>query len=1263
MKRIINLASILLIILSIGVLIHVYSTKQSFSGNTLVAKGDVGDFLPYNSFPIDETAYIEIDADDEIFESFTRREKEDQIKDWMLFLLISESGLSEEEISKNIFDFPAIRQGYLAPVSTFEYGETRSCLINESEIIALIPTFNDKEELLTENEINDHLAHIADNHRKNSGEIIPKIIPFYYEIDDIDEAVLITQKNPVKTADLFTSKMGYFEKEVRNLQDMKEVMNKISDVTFVEWKARKLKIGGRKMKSYKYRGIEVEDIAAVWQSEKKIKQEVKAFNDYWDDKLSELNASYSRTTSNFSTKAAYDKDYNQLNEDMSKAWIEKKIVDGSGFSLDPGYDHQGLLQYFKEFQSSLLLFASFNEVEVSESKLYDVEQALRDKNELPLLILMNDIQPGLHESLSEYRYQKSRYDGHLDGTEVGMVLFYTDLIAKLWALDYLGHTPSNQIEDFTAMLKVKISPIYEREYEEMSSTRLWFGTDDEGFQTANENNSIFFARNATRIYAASSNDLAPGEEAQPTAVSQAYLGWWNDHYEEVAKFEPEYQRLDQIMKWSLIIGWLNQNHYGVGLDFLENVKVDKSNWFPKWVEENKQLKFKNWDKVGFYEPGYKGADTEAMPILYSDTYEGSTLSGGVSLAPKTLFKARTAVNTNFVKGMRTSKIDYGLSSRNMIKTFDGSEFSFARSTSGNGFETLAVPKAGTKMRGKFAQLENGQVAKQINLRGNDFQVQTKVSSKDLGTLKIDKGNMKISWKVEDISAGQNIAAKLSKSYNPRQTLLNDPMVETVIQLEGQNAFLIKLNNSKQWVKLKPESAPSPIIEPGWTSRVCDTKYGFRNMNVKWVEQGNVLSEMGTTHIRGVIDAKTGNVFWKNSTQNLKVGEGVPFEMNYNSGNIKGLVNKSTGDIILKVDQIPAAAKSNFNNLQKIIGKQDILSINQLAKSGKSTYTSKTSFLNDKVGILKDVQGKKFNAAAEKIVQNPADARQLVGQQRKLSKNKVEDLLAKGEQKKAGSLLEQLESTFGKTDELAGLKQRVETCKDISKINKSPEKVFALKVEINGPNMKVYDGRSPARTLKADQLNKLAEDLNSIYKFADESTVYFDVSGATPQYTNNFMSTMRIHTGMKSGKYSAKRMPTNKSARELYFKGRPKLIDKAAPKISKLADGTFVGTRSYRTWFKGNWQNMKIRIKGATEAIVRDAFRIFDGLLQKYAPGIKLGRKKVSDIVGETKRELSRKYKELSPDDIEIMFEDNLSTFHIVFNNFSGKNDISYDMVT
>ncbi len=41
--------------------------------------------------------------------------------------------------------------------------------------------------------------------------------------------------------------------------------------------------------------------------------------------------------------------------------------------------------------------------------------------------------------------QAARYDGRLQGTETGMVLFYTDLLMKLWALDFTNAAPGRSM--------------------------------------------------------------------------------------------------------------------------------------------------------------------------------------------------------------------------------------------------------------------------------------------------------------------------------------------------------------------------------------------------------------------------------------------------------------------------------------------------------------------------------------------------------------------------------------------------------------------------------------------------------------------------------------------------------------------------------------------------------------------------------------------------------------------------------------------------
>jgi hypothetical protein len=104
-----------------------------------------------------------------------------------------------------------------------------------------------------------------------------------------------------------------------------------------------------------------------------------------------------------------------------------------------------------------------------------------------------------------------------------MVLFYTDLLAKLWAIDYVNNTPSKAIEEFEPLTRTILPSLCRGEEKALPNTRLWFGPEDYGYQVL-AGNMLAFARNATRIYAASSNPLDPGKETEPKASANAFWG-------------------------------------------------------------------------------------------------------------------------------------------------------------------------------------------------------------------------------------------------------------------------------------------------------------------------------------------------------------------------------------------------------------------------------------------------------------------------------------------------------------------------------------------------------------------------------------------------------------------------------------------------------------------------------------------------------------------------------------------------------------------
>ena len=131
----------------------------------------------------------------------------------------------------------------------------------------------------------------------------------------------------------------------------------------------------------------------------------------------------------------------------------------------------------------------------------------------------------------------------------------------------------------------------------------------------------------------------------------------------MARYEPEYQRLNEIMKWSLLFSWLGEHRDMERLQFLASTPVKHDAWFPLWARNNPNLKFRYWDRVQFFPQGYKGVDTESLPLLQSRWFQLSrgprhAITGGVSLASEDLMVARPVVPKNVDSLLLRSNLDY-----------------------------------------------------------------------------------------------------------------------------------------------------------------------------------------------------------------------------------------------------------------------------------------------------------------------------------------------------------------------------------------------------------------------------------------------------------------------------------------------------------------------------------------------------------------------------------------------------------------------------
>ncbi|MEO1063566.1 MAG: hypothetical protein AAFZ07_19285 [Actinomycetota bacterium] len=226
-------------------------------------------------------------------------------------------------------------------------------------------------------------------------------------------------------------------------------------------------------------------------------------------------------------------------------------------------------------------------------------------------------------------FSAARYDGDLAGTEAGMTLFYTDLIAKDWTSGVGDGVPDavTDVPGFVTMPSLETPWSYCTEIG-AESGRLWFGADQDTVDASTT--AISISSDATRLFART--DAGGGVEVETSYTFGLPLRWWDQHFRAVADHEPQFHRLDQLMRWSQAIDWLVARG-SVRLPEAPSASIERGWTFAQWYAANDQLRERT--PVSFVDvPGYP-VDTETIRARPSESYDDcgwNWVTGGVSLA-------------------------------------------------------------------------------------------------------------------------------------------------------------------------------------------------------------------------------------------------------------------------------------------------------------------------------------------------------------------------------------------------------------------------------------------------------------------------------------------------------------------------------------------------------------------------------------------------------------------------------------------------------
>jgi hypothetical protein len=770
-------------------------------------------------------------------------------------------------------------------------------------------------------------------------------------LDSGSPAATLHRAADVPAHEVFTEAYGYHQATIASRADLEQFLAEVEDITYVHHDANGLTIAGRKLLSRHYRGITTEHIATVWQAEhklqaalaafdRKIETEEKRFEARWEGRA--YSTYWERDQAEREMKVEAD----QIRDRLSDKRKKLSLVNGTGFSLDPTYDFKGLDADFEEYGKRLI---ALKDGDFAEAEIAKVHLGLRRQDIVPFLRFKKRVESAAtaiaarsvraNQSVDDMHlvrdyqqierrnhFQAARYDGDLQGTEVGMILFYTDLLAKLWSSDMLYSTPVKAVPGFVDDTHVQLSTIYQKEAEEYPYSRLWFGPSNLGFQNAEQGRTLLFARTSTRIYNAGSNPLNPGVEVAASAELSTSVAWWNDHYEEVAAYEQEYERLNEIMKWSIVIGWLNNRAEGDRLGFLSDVPVDRSHKMPDWARSQPALKFSDWNKISFYPNGYRGSMTEALPIIYSPIYrqfgEDIYIYGGVSLAPKTLFESRAALSETLGSVFRRSNIDYAATELGAARltTLEKTVFELKETVPGEAKLLTRLPPE-TKLRSLSTQISNVEIERDIASTTTGCEFELKAAGQPVGKLSVVRtpNGLRVGWKARDLDAGQALARQLSGAENPDLLLAADPKVVAHVRLSGDTHFAVKLKGSDHWVEFSSEEEPSIDVQEGWLARTADPLDAEQRIQLRIIEQQSVLQALDDTK-EVVIEAGNGHAGLALGSGERSAGARV-VTIDADDFKLSGWVDKD-GKLHLPWKDLPVALRNNPEELARRFGSPD-----------------------------------------------------------------------------------------------------------------------------------------------------------------------------------------------------------------------------------------------------------------------------------------------------------------------------------------------------
>ncbi|RLG19693.1 hypothetical protein DRN74_06460, partial [Candidatus Micrarchaeota archaeon] len=602
---------------------------------------------------------VEIQFPGLLLDTLPEWERVEQMRDWVVYGFLTSQDISSEILTVALHDRPPIRQPALSEVHKWQYGVGRWAGLpgedpDTMDLYCFLPRGADER----------LLGPLADDFRRLSGQIPAKVYWVAYRLhsEELTAEAFLVDSFPGTELFQVGGRFGYREREIGSREDLCRFLQEIDSLTYAEIREGKLVLGGRDLPD-KSPPVNLEDIAVLYQAYLTSDEVGFSLDPYWlacADLLTVLPAdpppgvSEERWAGILVSALFEDPEpllelieelQGQETEEAQRAAAELTAVIEKWDECSYNDILCPILQIPLDDCATLALVEALPEElpGVSQARWEQIRERVEESGNLvPLHGLMKELRaqgtPEAQEAyaqlatlLGQYVAQCPRYDGDIAGTELGMTLFYCDLLCKLWVWNYEGSTPRHI--GLVPELELPIAEVYWHIIWELPGGRLWFDLDYSKLRRWGD--SLLLPPWGVRLFAAADDPENPGMEVPPRDLPEGLrtdVWLWNARWAEIVEEEPQYFRLNEIHKWSAVIAWLKGKELMDKLGFLESESVTRDKLFPNWLEEHREeLAFKGWL------PFVNGLGPECLSIICSESRpafgsESAFLYGGVSLA-------------------------------------------------------------------------------------------------------------------------------------------------------------------------------------------------------------------------------------------------------------------------------------------------------------------------------------------------------------------------------------------------------------------------------------------------------------------------------------------------------------------------------------------------------------------------------------------------------------------------------------------------------